>query len=268
MIIPATEFVDDDLLIPPTELVDDVLMNPATQLANENLMVDVHFDNEFLANDDWLQTMQQKHDIDMMLFGEIIPLQLVEDNPFAATQVSEEETEKKIKTEIKAETKTEIKEDAAKEAQQQKALIAEQKEETEKEEETEAKKEVCKGNAETEIEIEAEKEEKQKKALTAEQKDRNKCCSENIFNSNIDFQCAGTHIDYEEELNFIETWLATPCLDEIYTEDVDMNDKDDMHDEHVNEIFRYWSFEEIRYYSNLMLQQIDDEKHTTEDNMW
>ena len=46
-----------------------------------------------------------------------------------------------------------------------------------------------------------------------------------------------------------------------------MNDEYDMHDEHVNEIFKYWSYEEIRYYSNLMLQQIDDEKRTTEDNM-
>ena len=47
-----------------------------------------------------------------------------------------------------------------------------------------------------------------------------------------------------------------------------MNVEDDMHDEHVNEIFMRWSFEEIRYCSNLMLQQIDDEKRTTEDNMW
>ena len=28
------------------------------------------------------------------------------------------------------------------------------------------------------------------------------------------------------------------------------------------------SFEEIIYFSNLMLQQIDANKHTTEDNMW
>ena len=47
-----------------------------------------------------------------------------------------------------------------------------------------------------------------------------------------------------------------------------MNVEDDMHDEHVNEIFMHWSFEKIRYYSNLMLQQIDDDKRITEDNMW
>ena len=47
-----------------------------------------------------------------------------------------------------------------------------------------------------------------------------------------------------------------------------MNVEDDMHDEHVNEIFMHWIFEEIRYYSNIMLQQMDDEKHTTEDNIW
>jgi len=32
--------------------------------------------------------MQQKHHIDMMLFGEKIPLEIVEDNLFVATQVS------------------------------------------------------------------------------------------------------------------------------------------------------------------------------------
>ena len=47
-----------------------------------------------------------------------------------------------------------------------------------------------------------------------------------------------------------------------------MNVEDDMHDEHVNELFMYWSFEELRYYSNPMLKQIDDEKRTTKDNMW
>ena len=47
--------------------------------------------------------------------------------------------------------------------------------------------------------------------------------------------------------------LATLCLDEVYTKVVDMNVEVSMHDEHVNEIFRYWSFEEIKYYSHLML---------------
>ena len=120
--------------IPATELIE-YMVNPETNI--------VDFDREFLANDDWLQMMQQKYDIDMMLFGEITPLQLVEDNLFAAAQVSEEEAEKK--------TETETEEDTAKEE-----LIAEQKEETEKESETKVKKEV-----ETEA----------KKALIAEQKE-------------------------------------------------------------------------------------------------
>ena len=38
--------------------------------------------------------MQQKYDIDMMLFGEISSLQLVEDNLFASLQISGKETEK------------------------------------------------------------------------------------------------------------------------------------------------------------------------------
>lgn len=39
-----------------------------------------------------------------------------------------------------------------------------------------------------------------------------------FFNSNIDFECVGTHKDYEEQLNFLEAWLATPCLDEVCVE--------------------------------------------------
>ena len=34
-----------------------------------------------------------------------------------------------------------------------------------------------------------------------------------------------------------------------------MNVEDNMHDENMNEIFSHWSFEEIRYYSNIMWQQ-------------
>lgn len=211
---PATELADEDLKIPVIEIADEVLMIPATKLADEMVnpminMDDVNFDNEILANNDCLQMMQQKYDIDMMLFGEIIPLQLVEDNLFAAAQVSDEKAETETKTKIKVETKTEteIEEDAAKEAQQQKALIAEQKEEAEE------NKVVCKGKAEIEIEAKAEEESQLKKALIIEQKDQNQCCSENYFYSNIDFKCASTQIDNEEELNFIETWLAILCLD-------------------------------------------------------
>ena len=93
MVIPATQFVDDDLLIQETQLADDDMAIPATELADDMVNPEtniVDFDREFLANDEWLQMMQQKQDIDMMLFGEITPLQLVEDNLFAAAQVSEE----------------------------------------------------------------------------------------------------------------------------------------------------------------------------------
>lgn len=47
-----------------------------------------------------------------------------------------------------------------------------------------------------------------------------------------------------------------------------MNLEDNMHDEQINEIFRYWSREEMKLYYSLMLQQIEDEKDTTEDSMW
>ena len=101
----------------------------------------------------------------------------------------------------------------------------------------------------------------------AEQKEQKQCGFGDVFTLTIDFQCASKQI-YEEVLKFLETWLATPCLAEVYTEVVDMNVEDNMHDEHVNGIFKYWSYEEIKYYFDLMLQQIDDEKRTTKDNMW
>ena len=47
-----------------------------------------------------------------------------------------------------------------------------------------------------------------------------------------------------------------------------MNVEDDMHDEHVNEIFTHCIFEEIKHYSNIMLQQIDHENHNMEESMW
>jgi len=44
--------------------------------------------------------------------------------------------------------------------------------------------------------------------------------------------------------------------------------EDNINEEQINEIFKYWNPEEILLYYNLMLQQIDDEKNIIEDNMW
>ena len=57
-------------------------------------------------------------------------------------------------------------------------------------------------------------------------------------------------------------------LDEVYTEVVDMNVEDNMHDENMNDIFMHWSYEEIIYCSNVTLEHIDDKKRIIEDNMW
>ena len=67
------------------------------------------------------------------------------------------------------------------------AQVSEEKIETETEIKT-----VYKEKAETKIKVEEEKETQQEKALAIEQKDQNECRSTNIFNSSIDFQCAGT----------------------------------------------------------------------------
>lgn len=80
--------------------------------------------------------------------------------------------------------------------------------------------------------------------------------------------CLHLPLNFKGQLNFLEAWLATPCFDEVQKEVVEMNIEDSMHDEEIYEIFRYWSFEEMELYYGLMLQQIDDEKHTTKDNMW
>lgn len=73
-------------------------------------MIVINFNGNLLANDEWLQMMQQKHHIDMILFGERIPLESenkMEENLFAVTQVSKEAEETKTETEttIEAETK-------------------------------------------------------------------------------------------------------------------------------------------------------------------
>ena len=115
---------------------------------------------------------------------------------------------------------------------------------------------------------EVEKEAQQDEALIVEQKEQNQSGFVNIFNSNIDFQCVGTQNNYEEQLNLLEACLAIPCLDEVCIEAIEMNVEDNMHDEEINEIFRYWSPKEMELYYGIMLQQINDGKSTTEDNMW
>lgn len=47
-----------------------------------------------------------------------------------------------------------------------------------------------------------------------------------------------------------------------------MNVEDNIDDEKINEIFRYYNFEEIFFYYKLMLEKIDDEDLTTKDDMW
>ena len=131
--ILATKLADEGLVNPTTELVDECLVNLATQLTDESLLnramelaedneiaigeinammnptiniVDVNFDEELLANGEWLQIMQQKHHIDMMLFGEITPLESAnqeEDNLFAATHASKEVEEIEIEAKAKKE---------------------------------------------------------------------------------------------------------------------------------------------------------------------
>lgn len=83
---------------------------------------------------------------------------------------------------------------------------------TKTETEIEAKK------TDTEAEADVENEAQQEKAFIVEQKEHNQCGSANIFNSNNDFQCVGTQNDYEEELNFLEAWHTTPCLDKVCIE--------------------------------------------------
>lgn len=132
------------------QLVDDNMVNPIKELANEseaaigavnamvNLainIVDVNFDEDLLTKDECLQMMQQKHHIDMMLFGATIPLESknqVEDN-LSSSQRKRRETqiEKEIEAEAKKEAhkdKIEIEAEEKLEVQQGKALIIEQKE--------------------------------------------------------------------------------------------------------------------------------------------
>ena len=104
--------------------------------------------------------------------------------------------------------------------------------------------------------------------LLHQQKEQNRCGFAVVFTLTINFQCVGTLNDYEEELNSLKAWLATPFLNEVCIEVSKINVEDNIDDGQINEIFGYWSREEILFYYNLMLQQIDDEKSTTKHNMW
>lgn len=124
---PTTKLAYENLVNPTTEherlmniatkLVDS-LVNLATKLVEENEgaigtfyvkvcptknIAYVKLDEELFAHDEWLQVMQQKHHIDMMLFGEITSLEFenqMEDNMFATTHVCTkiEETETETQT--------------------------------------------------------------------------------------------------------------------------------------------------------------------------
>lgn len=124
VILAAKLAHDNNMMISATKLVDESLMNRATEFANENLVnpaielvhdgetairvvndmvnlainiTDVKFDEELLANDEWLEGMQQKHYIDMMLLGEI-----EEDNLVATSQVITEIKKTDMELEAKA----------------------------------------------------------------------------------------------------------------------------------------------------------------------
>lgn len=95
LVNPAIELVDEDMVKLTTELAEDnetvigvvyVKVNPTKNI------VDVNFDEELLANDEWLQVMHQKHHINVILFCET-----VEDNMFVVAQVSIETYEEEKK---------------------------------------------------------------------------------------------------------------------------------------------------------------------------
>lgn len=55
--------------------------------------------------------------------------------------------------------------------------------------------------------------------------------------------------------------------------DCNTNVENNLDNENINEIFKYWNREEIKSYYDLILQKIDvrkidDQDHTTKDDMW
>ena len=57
---------------------------------------------------------------------------------------------------------------------------------------------------------------------------------------------------FNEDLKFIEEWLAKPKHDEDYMECAKIENRSD---ESIESIFMQWSLEEIRYYYGLMWHQ-------------
>ncbi len=108
-------------------------------------------------------------------------------------------------------------------------------EETRTEKDAEAKKKPHKEETKTNEEEESEVEDE--KNLITKEKGENQSGSTNIFNSNIDFGCASKQNSCEWELNFLQAWISTPCLDKICIEGVEINVEGNLDDENINEIF-------------------------------
>lgn len=102
----------------------------------------------------------------------------------------------------------------------------------------------------------------EEKVVIEEKKEKNQYDATNVFKLTIDFQCVDKYDNYEEEVKFLEVWLPTWCFDKICIEVAEMNVEDNIDDEKINEIFMYWSPEEMKLYYELMLRKILMMKNT------
>lgn len=111
----ATKIAHEDLVNLATKLAHEILVNLERDLVDDSVtsigvvnamdnppinIAKLNFDEELLANDEWLHVMSQKHHIGMMLFSDIISLESenqVEGSLFAVAHIRQRRKPKKKK---------------------------------------------------------------------------------------------------------------------------------------------------------------------------
>jgi hypothetical protein len=252
------DVVYSDLMNSTTKIIDELERAKddedkcKTTHGNESLMeeslfetktYEVKFDENYSSHEEWSNLLHEKHLIDELLFGEkrssIAYTNQVKDNLFVVIELGKEVEDMK-----------------------QPVVIA-----------TEAENEDYYATSE------ARKKDEERKTLLEEQNEKNQYGSSYDFSYDCNnvFECAGLQdnnsfsvvTDYEENMKENEE-IDEENIESIYDENsMDIGEED----AEIEEIFMKWSLEEIKFYYELMLQQIDDQKlnskeQTTHNDMW
>jgi hypothetical protein len=256
---------------------------------NEETVIEVMYDEENMSNEDWLKIKQEIQYIDNLLNVRGHLLEIMNDEESAAIVNVVEEIEKHVLDDVvdNVNTETKVNRDEVFEA-----ATTELGAPTEANNNEEEHPDAVPKDFEEDLKFLEEWLEKPQltgNCIAGEQNEKNKNCIDlNILMNG--FESAGFDIwEQQAEVEEVKYCIEVPKLVNnnevvveekdivVFTYNQDLEFVDDIMDEEetekVNKIFMHWSPEEIRFYYELMLQQIDDQKlngeeKTTKNGMW